>query len=306
MVVYADAAPGLAATTILLTTLALLTYGLRVYTRLSRRSWGPEDWIMTGALVRSIHTQTKMVFLTWLIGTILCSGCRVPWRSIQRNWCTYNYTCEAGEWEILSWGSKGELPIIILILSYGRALNRANLDHTVLPYLRSRLLRCYHPHQAQYQLDVDSCCRGEEVLRLCPIYRHCLVHFDEHHRIDLHLGQLHSRGVWIYPSLLWWSNTNLTLELRGMLKLLQMAATANPVMFLQTFITHVPQSTSSRTGWLLSCEQLSSTSDIKIMLIRNRPVPLLWKVQINRNTKISIIGLMGLGILFVIAPFVLT
>ena len=64
MVVYADAAPGLAATTILLTTLALLTYGLRVYTRLSRRSWGPEDWIMTGALVRSIYTQSKMVFLT--------------------------------------------------------------------------------------------------------------------------------------------------------------------------------------------------------------------------------------------------
>lgn len=31
----------------------------------------------------------------------------------------------------------------------------------------------------------------------------------------------------------------------------------------------------------------------------NRPVPLLWNVQINRNTKISIVGLMGLGILYV-------
>lgn len=30
-----------------------------------------------------------------------------------------------------------------------------------------------------------------------------------------------------------------------------------------------------------------------------RPIPLLWRVQINRNTKISIIGLMGLGVLFV-------
>ena len=30
-----------------------------------------------------------------------------------------------------------------------------------------------------------------------------------------------------------------------------------------------------------------------------RPIPLLWSVQINRNTKISIIGLMGLGVLFV-------
>lgn len=53
MVVYADAAPGLAATTILLTTLALVTFGLRAYCRLSRRSWGPEDWIMTAALVCS-------------------------------------------------------------------------------------------------------------------------------------------------------------------------------------------------------------------------------------------------------------
>ncbi|GLI80731.1 hypothetical protein PoHVEF18_009088 [Penicillium ochrochloron] len=50
MVVYTDAAPGLAATTILLTTLALITFGLRAYCRLSRKSWGPEDWIMTAAL----------------------------------------------------------------------------------------------------------------------------------------------------------------------------------------------------------------------------------------------------------------
>jgi hypothetical protein len=32
----------------------------------------------------------------------------------------------------------------------------------------------------------------------------------------------------------------------------------------------------------------------------DRPVPLLWNVQINRNTKISIVGLMGLGILCVV------
>lgn len=52
MVVYADAAPSLAGSTIMLTILAFMTYGLRVYCRLTRKSWGIEDWIMTIALVR--------------------------------------------------------------------------------------------------------------------------------------------------------------------------------------------------------------------------------------------------------------
>jgi hypothetical protein len=51
MAIYADAAPSLAGSTIMLTVLALLTYGLRVYCRVTRKSWGMEDWIMTGALV---------------------------------------------------------------------------------------------------------------------------------------------------------------------------------------------------------------------------------------------------------------
>lgn len=40
-------------------------------------------------------------------------------------------------------------------------------------------------------------------------------------------------------------------------------------------------------------------SDKRKLIPVDRPVPLLWKVQINKNTKLSIIGLMGLGILFV-------
>lgn len=51
MVIYADAAPSLAGSTIMLTIVALLTYGLRVYCRLTRKSWGIEDWIMTVAMV---------------------------------------------------------------------------------------------------------------------------------------------------------------------------------------------------------------------------------------------------------------
>ncbi|KAJ5614874.1 hypothetical protein N7528_008528 [Penicillium herquei] len=51
MAIYTDAAPSLAGSTIMLTVLAFLTYGLRVYCRLSRKSWGVEDWIMTIATI---------------------------------------------------------------------------------------------------------------------------------------------------------------------------------------------------------------------------------------------------------------
>lgn len=94
MVVYADAAPGLAATTILLTTLALLTYGLRAYCRLSRRSWGAEDWIMTAALVRSTHRhQMQSSNVLYVIGPILRAGRWMSWGSIQWNWRAYYYPC---------------------------------------------------------------------------------------------------------------------------------------------------------------------------------------------------------------------
>ncbi|KAL2831464.1 hypothetical protein BDW59DRAFT_157891 [Aspergillus cavernicola] len=51
MAIFADDAPGLASSVIMLTTLAFLSYGLRVYVRVTRKSWAVEDWIMTAALI---------------------------------------------------------------------------------------------------------------------------------------------------------------------------------------------------------------------------------------------------------------
>lgn len=51
MAIYQDNAPHLAGAVITLTTIAYLTYALRVYTRVTRKAWGPEDWLMTVALV---------------------------------------------------------------------------------------------------------------------------------------------------------------------------------------------------------------------------------------------------------------
>lgn len=51
MTLYEDNGPNLAACVITLTASAFLTYGLRLYCRVTQRTWGLEDWFMTGALV---------------------------------------------------------------------------------------------------------------------------------------------------------------------------------------------------------------------------------------------------------------
>ncbi|KAL4995188.1 hypothetical protein BDV10DRAFT_203219 [Aspergillus recurvatus] len=50
MAISADDAPKLAGSVIILTAIALITYTLRVYCRVSRRLWAAEDWIMTAAV----------------------------------------------------------------------------------------------------------------------------------------------------------------------------------------------------------------------------------------------------------------
>lgn len=51
MAITGDSAPNVAGSVIMLTVLAFVSYGLRVYCRVTRRSWSAEDWIMTAALV---------------------------------------------------------------------------------------------------------------------------------------------------------------------------------------------------------------------------------------------------------------
>ncbi|KAL4794508.1 hypothetical protein BDV19DRAFT_379431 [Aspergillus venezuelensis] len=50
MAITGDASPNVAGSVIMLTVLAFISYGLRAYCRISRRSWSVEDWIMTIAL----------------------------------------------------------------------------------------------------------------------------------------------------------------------------------------------------------------------------------------------------------------
>ncbi|KAI9371060.1 hypothetical protein BJX61DRAFT_548558 [Aspergillus egyptiacus] len=51
MAISADHSPNVAGSVVFLTVLAFVTYALRMYCRISRRSWSTEDWIMTVALI---------------------------------------------------------------------------------------------------------------------------------------------------------------------------------------------------------------------------------------------------------------
>jgi hypothetical protein len=51
MAITGDNSPNVAGSVIMLTILAFVSYSLRAYCRITRRSWSTEDWIMTAALV---------------------------------------------------------------------------------------------------------------------------------------------------------------------------------------------------------------------------------------------------------------
>ncbi|KAL4882178.1 hypothetical protein BJY04DRAFT_217500 [Aspergillus karnatakaensis] len=51
MAITGDHAPNVAGSVIMLASLALISYGLRVFCRITRGSWSVEDWIMTVALI---------------------------------------------------------------------------------------------------------------------------------------------------------------------------------------------------------------------------------------------------------------
>lgn len=84
MAIIADDAPNLAGSVITLTILAFITYGMRMYCRISRKSWGAEDWIMTAAVVCVIcqclgQSAADSYHET---GAVLCARGGLPWRRV--------------------------------------------------------------------------------------------------------------------------------------------------------------------------------------------------------------------------------
>ncbi|OQE81605.1 hypothetical protein PENNAL_c0040G07590, partial [Penicillium nalgiovense] len=217
MVVYADAAPSLAGSTIMLTIVAFITYGLRVYCRMTRKSWSMEDWIMTISLVPF---------------AVLVAGCL---GGAFNGIGAHNTTLAKPGNE--KYEAEGKKFFLIFEVGYCAAIIPIKLSISWM------LIRVAQGRKAYLyvQYVVIAMFVLMNIIALIFILINCI------------------------PMEAAWNEEALK----------RMEAIAGPVMSLPMCTTHAQLPTSLPIG----------------------PIPLLWNVQINRNTKASIIGLMGLGAL---------
>ena len=137
-VIFDDNAPNVAATIIILTTLSLIVFPMRVYTRVKGNAWGWDDWSMTFAL---IPFTALSVFC--LGGSFLGIGVH--------------------KWKLTA--AQNETGMMVsLVIPYQRFIE---LTHTtVVLLLRMLLLPCDYSHQAQYIFHAYESRWAEEELHL--------------------------------------------------------------------------------------------------------------------------------------------
>ncbi|CAG8386141.1 unnamed protein product [Penicillium salamii] len=220
MVVYADAAPSLAGSTIMLTILAFITYGLRVYCRVTRRSWGVEDWIMTGAMVPF---------------AVLVAGCI---GGAFNGLGAKNATLAQSGNE--KYSTEGKKFFLIFEVGYCAAIIpiKLSISWMLIRVAQGRKAYLY----VQYVVIATFVCMN--FIALIFILTNCI------------------------PVEAAWSAS----------------ALANGGHCKPSYVL---------ADVYYACTAVNIVTDWITAFL---PVPLLWNVQINRNTKISIIGLMGLGI----------
>ncbi|CAI7598138.1 unnamed protein product [Penicillium viridicatum] len=220
MVVYADAAPSLAGSTIMLTIVAFMTFGLRVYCRLTRKSWGIEDWIMTIALVPF---------------AVLVAGCiGGAFNGIG----AHNSTLAEPGKEMYT--VEGKKFFLVFEVGYCAAIIpiKLSISWMLIRVAKGRKAYLY----AQYVVIATFVLMN--IIALIFILINCIPVEAAWDEAALKNGG-HCQPSHVLPDVYY-------------------ACTAVNIL----------------TDWVTAF----------------LPIPLLWNVQINRNTKISIIGLMGLGI----------
>ncbi|KAJ5753671.1 uncharacterized protein N7511_007824 [Penicillium nucicola] len=220
MAIYTDAAPGLAGSTILLTVLGLLTFGLRVYCRVSRRSWGMEDWIMTVALIP---------FAVLVAG---CIGGAFNGIGI------HNSTLALPGNE--KYSAEGKKYFLIFEVGYCSAIIpiKLSISWMLIRVAEGRKIYLYVQYVVMATFVVMN------IIALIFILINCI------------------------PVEAAWSQ-----------EALDNGGKCQPSYVLADVY--------------YACTAVNIVTDWVTAFL---PVPLLWNVQINRNTKISIVGLMGLGI----------
>ncbi|PIG89058.1 hypothetical protein AARAC_004037, partial [Aspergillus arachidicola] len=221
MAIFADDAPHVAGSVIMLTAVAFITYALRVYCRLSRRSWGAEDWIMTSAVIPFC---------------VLSAGCLGG---------AFNgigvHNTLLNEPENKRYQAEGQKYFLIFECGYVAAIIPIKLSISWMLIRVAEGRKLY----INIQYGVIAMFATMNIIALIFILINCTP-----------------------PEAAW--NTSL----------LEKGASCRPAHVL-TDIYYATTAVNIVTDWVTAL----------------MPIPLLWRVQLDRNTKISIIGLMGLGIL---------
>ncbi|RAQ44841.1 hypothetical protein AFGD_009335 [Aspergillus flavus] len=221
MAIFADDAPHVAGSVIMLTAVAFITYALRVYCRLSRRSWGAEDWIMTSAVI------------PFCVLTAGCLGGAFNGIGV--------HSTLLNEPENQRYQAEGQKYFLIFEVGYVAAIIPIKLSISWMLIRVAEGRKLY----INIQYGVIAMCATMNIIALIFILINCTP-----------------------PEAAW--NTSL----------LKKGASCRPAHVL-TDIYYATTAVNIVTDWVTAL----------------MPIPLLWRVQLDRNTKISIIGLMGLGIL---------
>ncbi|GKZ23581.1 hypothetical protein AbraCBS73388_010146 [Aspergillus brasiliensis] len=235
MAIYGGAAPSLAGSVIMLTTLALLTYGMRIYCRVTRKSWSVEDWIMTAALA------PFAVLVAGCLGGAF-NGIGIP-------------DSRLAEPQNVKYQGEGQKFFLIFEVGYCSAIIpiKLSISWMLIRVAEGRKAYLY----AQYVVIVVFVLMN--IIALIFILINCIP-------VD---------AAW---------NT----------ELLEQGGHCQPSYVLAD-VYYACTAVNILTDWVTAL-MYDHSHLLPNIADWSRPVPLLWNVQLNRNTKISIVGLMGLGI----------
>ncbi|KAL3451122.1 hypothetical protein BJX65DRAFT_304527 [Aspergillus insuetus] len=220
MAIIGDHSPNVAGSVIFLSVLAFFTYALRVYCRVTRRSWSVEDWIMTVALI------PFCVLVSGCLGGAFNGIGIHAWRLQQPG--NERYAAEGQKFFLIF--EVGYCAAIIPIkLSISWMLIRIAEGRTMYIYI---------------QYGVIALFTLMNVIALIFILINCI------------------------PIQAAWDTS-----------LLEKGGHCQPAHVL--------------TDVYYACTAVNIVTDWVTALM---PIPLLWNVQLNRNSKVAVMGLMSLGI----------
>ncbi|OJI96161.1 hypothetical protein ASPVEDRAFT_77940 [Aspergillus versicolor CBS 583.65] len=222
MAITGDHAPSVSGSVIMLTALAFISFFLRIYCRVSRRSWATEDWIMTAAVVPFIALAVGCIG-----GSFNGIGIHVSRLSQPGN---------------EKYQANGQKFFLIFEVGYCAAIIpiKLSISWMLIRVAEGRKVYIYIQYATIAVFTVMN------VIALIFILTNCIP----------------TEAMW---------DTSIIEKGEGSCK---------PAHVL-TDVYYATTAVNIMTDWITAL----------------MPIPLLWNVQLDRNSKAAVIGLMSLGIL---------